>query len=216
MLEDIYAFGKLHDHVHVMFHQDHPNAFIPQRGDPVHHERALPGIESPGRFIQEKNEGGECNRSRHFEHFLLKERELLDGQMGFVLKSDTLQKLHGARSELFFLGSFRWRTEAGGNETGAALLMETEEQVIEHREISECLHSLESAAYPAHRRLMRRQSRYVAALKFYGSRIRSKQSGDHVEYGGFSRPVGSNERHYLSARNFDIDFAQRLQASKGK
>src|SRR2546425_2247906 len=162
------------------------------------------GDGEPGNdFVEQQQLGARRQRPGQLEPATLREQEIRRRSLLAAVELDRAQDGIGRSA----------RVVEASDLPGVSTEQHGRGDVVANRERGEWAGELEGARDPAPADLIGREARDVLALEEHVAR-RGREAADHVEQGGFSRAVGTDEPQHFSGVHGQIDAIERLNPAE--
>ena len=188
-VDNVAAIADSESLANVVVGHEHPDPSLTQlANEPV--DLGYGDRVDPGEGFVQQHEARPCGeRPGDLHPAPLAPREVLAARVAQVLETEGLHELHGPL--------------AAHRGVQAAAKLKDREQVPFHRELSKDGRFLWQIAEPESRAHMHRAVGEIDVVEVDGPVVGGNEADQHVEARGFSRPVRTEETHYLSALHIE-------------
>src|SRR5450432_2879053 len=185
------------DDVHVVLDEEESHRVAAERGhDGVHHAEFLLGRDAARRLVEHEQARRAGERHRDVEELPHAARQLGDAASAMLAEAKALEQRVGARDRL-------WPARRLPEAQAAVVAGDSDEHVVEHRELTVELRDLERARDAEARDGARRECGDVAAVERDPAGIGLEVAGDHVDEGRLAGAVAADKTDAFAGGDAD-------------
>src|SRR5690349_24084163 len=208
------ALRDVHHHVHVVLDEQHGLALPMQRQDVLLHLVDHRGIHGGRRLVEQEQLGIGHERGGECQQLALTVRERARGSRGAIGEADEIEQPSRALRRVVLEPPYPARAKQTREQTLLLMLLQKDQQIVEHAQTREDAHLLERAGDAEASDPMRRRVGDIAAAEQHAPRVGAEISRHAVEERRLARAVRADQAHELTALDREIDPIDRAHADE--